>query len=550
MRGASPTAVDAMKKFVGTQSVSSFPNYKTFRTAANIVGTIDDKRFPPPDPNSEYGLVGLIDSGTDPKNKRLQAYVVSRDVWIKTVQDNSHGSFAGGLIANARALNHGNTRFPSVGSRIVDIVAIDDSGEISEYDLITVIDRAVRKYPKVKVWNLSLGQSDPCKDGRFSLLGMKLDSISRKHGVLFVIAAGNYEQLPLRGWPPTDLGEADRICAPADSIRGLTVGSMAHIASNATCVKVDEASGFTRRGPAPHFYIKPEISHYGGNCDANADCLQSGVVSIFGSGHLGENIGTSFAAPSVSTIAANLFRELDGAAGLSPTLVKAMLVHSALVRTGRANAEDVRYKGFGSPGDLVDILNCSRSSATIVFHAEMMDRRLFEKHDFPMPTCLNIPGKGICADIYMTLAYDPPTDARYGIEYCRSNVTASLGTVERDKKTGKDKYTPQLRATPKDLTKGCEDSLISEGFKWSPLKVYHRPFESGPINKRWRLHMEILNRSGVRCEVPQKVVLIVTISDPAGKAPVYDAMLAEMQRLSWGPQDLKIASRVRQQNKN
>ena len=45
-------------------------------------------------------------------------------------------------------------------------------------------------------------------------------------------------------------------------------------------VNVEEPSGFSLRGRAPHFYLKPEISHYGGNCDPYTDCLQTGIVSV------------------------------------------------------------------------------------------------------------------------------------------------------------------------------------------------------------------------------------------------------------------------------
>jgi serine protease AprX len=382
IRGASAQAVRALSEFVGTQGIGLFPDFRIVRTAAHIVGALEDKRFPAPNPNADYALVGVIDTGTDPNNKRLQAFVVKREVWVQTGQDNDHGSFVAGLIANARALNSGNQRFPSAQSRIVDIVALDETGTISEYDLITVIDRAVRAHKHVKVWNLSLGQSKPCRDGRFSLLACKLDSIAKKHGVLFVISAGNYEKPPLRGWPPDDLNGEDRICPPADSVRNLTVGSMAHISHATTCVGVDEPSGFSRRGPAPHFYIKPEVSHYGGNCDENGDCLQCGIVSTDGSGNLAENIGTSFAAPSISTIAANMFRELEPEGEVTPTFIKGLLVHAAFVRSGRSTDDEVRHRGFGSPGDLSDVLNCKQSSATVIFHAAISDRQFFEKHDF------------------------------------------------------------------------------------------------------------------------------------------------------------------------
>jgi hypothetical protein len=38
------------------------------------LGPLSPAEFPPPDPKKVYPLVGIIDSGTDPKNPLLQAW--------------------------------------------------------------------------------------------------------------------------------------------------------------------------------------------------------------------------------------------------------------------------------------------------------------------------------------------------------------------------------------------------------------------------------------------------------------------------------------------
>jgi subtilisin family serine protease len=131
------------------------------------------KHFPQPDPGRQYPLVGLIDTGTDPNNPLLQAWVTSRDEEDvpRADQDNNHGSFVAGLIINARNLNHGDTRFPVSQSRIVDVVGMPKPGTtVTESDLLQTIRRAVRKYPDVRVWNLSVSRKDTiCRDDGFSL---------------------------------------------------------------------------------------------------------------------------------------------------------------------------------------------------------------------------------------------------------------------------------------------------------------------------------------------------------------------------------------------
>lgn len=55
-------------------------------------------------------------------------------------------------------------------------------------------------------------------------------------------------------WPPQELGGHDRISAPADSVRSLTVGSVAHLESSDSVVKRFEPSSFLEEVPAQPLY--------------------------------------------------------------------------------------------------------------------------------------------------------------------------------------------------------------------------------------------------------------------------------------------------------
>jgi serine protease AprX len=552
LQNCDTATVDSVARFVGTQSVSSVPGYRVVRTAARITGNLQKDGFPAPDSGRTYGVVGIIDSGTDPNNEQLLRWIVSRwDVVPRELQNNDHGSFVAGLLVHGRRLNHGDTRFPEGSSRIVDVVALDRDGEISEFDLLNIIDESLTKYPEVKVWNLSLGLVGPgCEDHEFSLLAAALDERARKHDVLFVLAAGNYTTPPFRDWPPTDEGHQDRICPPADALRGITVGSLAHIDTASTRVRKEHPSPFTRRGPGPGYLIKPELSHYGGNCDAAGNYVQTGVVSLDGNGHTAENIGTSFACPLVATVAANVIAELQVTPdATSPLLAKALTIHSAfLQRATRTTAREINYYGLGPPLDPNRIVHCAQSAATVILQIPVNTKPEFGKRPFPMPTCLVNPDSGLNAEVFMTLVYDPPLDRAFGIEYCRTNVTASLGTMERDDKTNKDVYHRQIHPFPKALTEGYEEDLLKGGFKWSPLKLYYRRFQRGPVGGTWRLTLEVLNRSEFTLNEWQDIILLITIRDPGGKAEVYNELVREMNRLGWGAQDLQVITRQRLQS--
>jgi len=179
----------------------------------------------------------------------------------------------------------------------------------------------------------------------------------------------------------------------------------------------------------------------------------------------------------------------------------------------------------------------------MILQVPMLPGYEYHKSPFPMPTCLNNPEGGLEGEVYMTLAYSPPSDRRFGVEFCRTNISASLGTMRRRK--GEPVYVRELNPAPEDLVEGYEKDLVKHGYKWSPVKIYRRKFRSGPTGVPWRLSLEFLARSEEEEPVPQDVFLVITIRDPKGNARVYDELVREMTSLRWSAQDLQIRSRLR-----
>ena len=532
----------ALSSFVGTQSIGAFPVYVPVRTTAVAVRGIRPDDFPPPEATVEYPVVGVIDSGTAALDPLLGAWVIAREEYVPMAdQDNAHGSFVSGLIAQGRRLNHQDGLFPSCGALILDVVAIDKNGT-SEDELVTILEDALRKHPEVRIWNLSLGTETPCDDARFSDFAVALDRMQDEFGVTFVLAAGNYRRPPFRGWPPEDLSGADRICAPADSVRAVVVGSVAHRDHASSRVKAGHPSPFTRRGPGPLHLPKPEISHIGGNCDDLGVCSQIGVISIDGKGNIAEDMGTSFATPLISALAANIQSRIEG--GASRMLTRALLVHSAALKTGRLDSTTLRYQGFGVPRDIDDILGCEPWQATMIFELQLEQNLAFQKAVFPMPACLYTDGNTVRADILMTLVYEPELDASFVSEYCRSNIEVSLGTygLRNDGKYHHKKRVPQ---DPHLAGRGYEKDLVANGFKWSAVKVYRCKMVRGISGQRWRLDMSVHHRTGHFPSASQSAVLVITVADPNKAAPVYNEMVVQMNSMGWATQDLQIRPRLR-----
>jgi hypothetical protein len=542
-----PDTASRLARFVGTQSVSNMPTLSLVRTAARVIEPVTTQHFMPPDHDKEYPVVGIFDSGTDPNNSLLQQWIVDRmDCHPLAAQDNSHGSFVAGLIANGRHLNNGDLRFPTASAKMVDVVVFNSSGKAEESDVIMHIEDAIKRFPDVHVWNMSLALSQSCDDDAISDFGAALDDFRVQYGVLFVTAAGNISDKPYRRWPVVPAYEGqDRLAPPGDSVHCLTVGGLAHLDNDRTCARRENPSPFSRRGPGLGGLIKPELVHYSGNCDEDGNFVQTGIISVDGQCNLAEDIGVSFGTPLVTALAGGVDAELrisPDAGGAS--LVKAMIVHSAFVNNYPIRSEDIEYIGLGRPPDLEDILNCRESAATVIFQVPVERTPRFYKHPFAMPSCLSKSGFLKC-EVFMTLAYDPPLDKAFGIEYCRRNITASLGFLEIDEETGSEVYGGrEISPAPHDLRQRYPDDLAEQGLGWSPLKFYYRKFMRTPAGRKWRLSVNVLNRAEHADEEPIPIHLLVTVRSADPNDQVYTELVREMNALGWIVQNLAIRSQV------
>lgn len=158
-----------------------------------------------------------------------------------------------------------------------------------------IIEEVMEKYSSTKIWNMSLGIESKVCDGSMSDLGIFLDYIQDKYSVQFFVSSGNLNQLPLREWPPQDdMGERDRIISPADSVRAITVGSVALYESKDSIVRSNEPSPFSRRGPGANYIVKPDVVDYGGNISRSLSINGLAMKGLDVNGKIVEGNGTSY----------------------------------------------------------------------------------------------------------------------------------------------------------------------------------------------------------------------------------------------------------------
>lgn len=213
---------------------------------------------------------------------------------------------------------------------------------------------------QTRIFNHSINSHGYCRTRYMSSWAAEIDQVCNERDVLIVQSAGN---LPLQGMPPF-LGIADhlnvgrvypayleensaRIANPGQSLQALTVGSIAYAAAEqgawrTFATQASAPSAFSRSGPGIWNVIKPEVVEYGGDAvrtnNEPADIQVGAVVAaacpnlirstLYGPGPAADRdtAGTSFAAPKVARIAAQVQRILPEEPAL---LYRALVVQSA-----------------------------------------------------------------------------------------------------------------------------------------------------------------------------------------------------------------------------
>lgn len=496
--------------------------------------------------------IGIIDGGISDSNPFLQPYIIAREEYVdKDYQNPKHATFIASTIQYGNILNN----IPAATAyrfRFVDIVAIPNSDKdfgltdsITEDELMEIIEEVMEKYSSsTKIWNLSLGiENKPC-DGSMSDLGIFLDYIQDKYHVQIFVSSGNINTLPLRNWPPQKgIGEHDRLISPADSVRAITVGSVALYDSTDSIVRENEPSPFSRRGPGANYIVKPDIVDYGGNLSASYRIDGLGIKGLDSDGKVIEGNGTSYSTPRSLQKYASIYEEM-----VDPDLLlaKAMLIHSARMNSRELldeHPDNIKYYGFGIPSsDAQDILQCSQDSVTIVFKQKISQGSHLEMYNFPYPPSL-IKNDKYVGEIGMTLAYLPPLDPKYGREYCRTNIDVSFGTYSY-LHNGKIDYKGQVPLEAKWDEK-FEAARVEHGFKWSPIKSYYRKLSKGiKLKDGWKLRVDLTPRNGIY--VPsQEFVLIITIKDANGN-DIYSEITNGLRERGYITNNIKTKYQIRQ----
>lgn len=560
-----------LEDFEGLYSVE-----KTSLLTVTLDALADEVLIPTtyPEEGEEYQTVGVLDTGIAPIG-HLSSWLLEEEHtnYPEEYTDRSHGTAVAGIIEYSDALN--DTDICSTGGVRLFSALVYPNQKIYPEDLIDNVRDAVERHPDIKIWNMSLGEDEQCDLDSFSEFGMALDNIQDENNVLIIKSAGNCRNYE-KGLPK------QRISKSADSIRALTVGSIAQTKEEYDYAEANMPSPFTRVGPGPASIIKPDLVFYGGNSGMhNGVRIDHGVRSFNLDDEDKRFIGSSFSTPAVTRIVADLAYMMKEE--FDPLLLRALTIHYAKYPAGiqMKMAEKVNQMGFGVPVKAQDILYNSPDEITLILRDSLDKGSFIEMFNFPYPTSMVDENGFFRGQIILTLVNKTLVDEKQAGEYCQSNLDVFFGTYESEKERDTSKPTiinplgldENQNILSDSLYRSSsigihpitgferECTLVKYGKKYHPVKKYAvdlaemKPAPRDkflPADRKWYLKIEGLYRDFIErdalkkdYQLSQEFCMILTIRDPLGTAPVYDEVTQQLNNENFVHHDVRVRNIVR-----
>jgi hypothetical protein len=406
-------------------------------------------------PAADAPAVCVIDSGIQERH-RLIAPAID-DAWSRCyvpeksdqdvsdyVKNGGHGTRVAGSILYSEGIpTTGQYQLPFW---IQNARVLDDSNRmdprLKPWEVLPRIVERFQSSPKhTRLYNQSITGRFPHRVRHMSAWAATMDALSFERDVLFIQAAGNLETtsdhpflLGIREHLEKGLTYPDylreslsRIPNPAQSMQALTVGSVIRQSFDdgtfASLGKSDQPASYSRAGLGIWGCVKPDVVEYGGDYARDAGdppnivphekLSQQMVRATLGSpgspDRSSDAVGTSFAAPRVTHIAATLEEMLPA----EPTLLyRALIAQSARwpnwaerEKDKQARCRVLQHIGYGIP-DKGRATTNDEYRITLVTEGEQRVH-IGEAHvyEVPIPDFLRDPGEAHDIRVEITLSY-------------------------------------------------------------------------------------------------------------------------------------------------
>ncbi|MGV8093218.1 MAG: S8 family peptidase [Mangrovibacterium sp.] len=357
--------------------VSEKEKIENLETRVEEAQSLDFEIIPPETDDQE---VGVIDSGIMEGHKyispaikpeRSKSYIDGDGSTADHVLGGGHGTKVAGAVLYPDGISglSGPYQLPCF---IRNIRILNGENQLINEFPASLMNKIVKENDDCKIFNLSVNSNVPCRTKHMSSWAAMIDNLIHLENLLFVVSSGNISQDYIRysldkgaGFPDYLLDPFCRIANPAQSCFALTVGSVNPEPFEDDNWKSLGSSGdispFSRAGFGIWDEIKPDVVETGGGLVASKyrpvlvrenqytspELLHSTLHggTAYGRG----SVGTSFAAPKVSHIVAQL-KKLYPEENVN--LLRALVVQGARLPNDyfeNPTPKSIRFMGYGLP---------------------------------------------------------------------------------------------------------------------------------------------------------------------------------------------------------
>lgn len=472
-----------------------------------------------PKPTDEP-IVGVIDT---PFNEKVYfhewvQYINMLDSNIDlTDKDYVHGTGVSFIIVDGPK---GNPNLEDNCGRFrIRHFGVATSGSFSSFSILKKIRRIVAENRDIKVWNLSLGSVLEIQENSISPEAAEIDKIQNEYDVIFVIAGTNKD----------GTYNSEKIGAPADSLNSIVVNSVNFS---------EKSASYTRKGPVLSFFIKPDVSYYGGDGVYPHEKI---ALCVDDKGAL-YKVGTSFATPWVTRKIAFLIYKM----GLSREVAKAMLIDSSIAWKGR---ENINFSvGYGIvPKNIEDIIKTKDDEIRFVIMGKAED---YETYTYNLPVPQENDRFPFIARA--TLVYFPDCNRNQGVDYTSTELDIQFGRLNKKEKI---KSINNNKQGDSDLFCLYEQDARSLFRKWDNVKYI---CENTKVKPRPRMKLLDSGLWGLKVTSKERLLtkdrshlnfgIVITLKEINGKNRFKD-FIQICQARGWIVHELSIENNINIYNK-
>ncbi len=467
-------------------------------------------------------VVGVLDGGYKKGNPSLDNYVESIDAVSGDPVPffEEHGTNVTSAVLYGPLNNYADSDIlpePAVTVKNFRVLSQDVSSDPDLYNVIDAIENVVPQNTNIQVYNLSIGPIGPILDDYVSRFTYAIDTLSKKHNVLFNVAVGN----------DGDKIHYDRIQSPSDMVNGMAIASY-----TINDGKVERAT-YSCKGPGREGNkMKPDISAFGG-CSRNPIQLIS-----FEENRRIYTQGTSFSAPQVSGLSGKLIGSSKGV--INALTARLLLIHGAERTSNDGHCDEM---GHGiMQKDIDTLMTCINNSYTLIYEGEIQHGKF---HEFEIPWVNEISrGK---VNFKWTVAVQSSVDENSPEDYTTSsiqinfypdsnkylfvheetkktkriNILTEAETVKQLEKDGwKQSGTPVSESSENPFT--SENSLRNDDLKWDTIDLREvQKMTNSIYDPRFQVHAIGRGKRNNDSKVKFAIALTVEILDETIDTDIY-----------------------------